>query len=77
MTLPEDMCAVCDGHGCEYCDKEHHEVDYLKFVAESVETLDDLVKTLRLCADFYEQRRIDGWYLTEPVSNGFVQLHRE
>jgi|1185.fasta_scaffold13352_4 hypothetical protein len=77
MSLPEDICAVCDGHGCEYCDTDHYEVDYLKLVAEGVEDLKDLVDTLRLCANFYEQRYTDGWYMTEPVVNGFVHLHRE
>jgi len=77
MTLPEDVCSICDGHGCEYCDKEHHEVDYLKFVAENAENLTELIEALRLCANFYEKRHVDGWRLTEPVANGYVQLHRE
>jgi hypothetical protein len=76
MTLPEDSCGVCDGHGCEYCDKEHYETDHLKLVAENVANLPELVETLRLCAKFYEKRHQDGWRLNEPVSNGLVHMRR-
>lgn len=62
---------------CESCDPWRYENDLLTYVAEDVETLPELVKVLRMCADYYEERYRMGWRLVEPVQNGMVELQKD
>ena len=55
---------------------ENHELLYIKYLFEGVESLSDLATALRAFANELDERVGAGWHMEEPVCGGHAHLRR-
>lgn len=71
--IPE--CDICEDSGCEVCDPAHHETHLLKWIAEGLMTLEEVVAMAELQASHLRERLESGWVLLHPVDTGYVRMY--